>query len=563
VESNADGARALTEEGTASVVCRAPPGAIIGARYRVVRKLGEGGMGAVYLVEHVHMRKSFALKLLRGETLPSSEMVARFEREAMAAGNIDHPNVAKATDFGRLCDGECFLVLEYVRGTSLRDVLDGGPILPARALGIARQILAGLGAAHTLGFVHRDIKPENVMLVAREDGADEVKILDFGIARAESRVEGDIAGGPLLTRVGMIVGTPEYMSPEQAVGQPVDGRADLYAVGVILFEMISGVRPFEGDAMTLLGKHVAVLPPELTSPLAPLTSELRCLVETLLAKSREERPADAAAAIAAVDHALTSLAGAPLAAPTKIVAARPAQRGVGKATLARILTRIDVVVAAAATHLSLRRTTARRIAIAVSVIATVGLMALLLGLCSTSASIDETTSYGARKPEAAKAPAVSATVAGATNTIPTPSAPPAGSSPPTSPEEELGQAEESLAKAQVHFSIAKIADARTERHHDHSSSSVSFLPARRRRAQGRPSSSSQCPRHTLHGALRTLGARSARRVATTELRRAPDRRDGEDDGAALGEALARKASAPATVLLSPTAIDEAVNRSDQ
>src|SRR5258707_8517610 len=158
-------------------------GTLLADRYRIDALVGEGGMGKVYSAEHVLMRKRLAIKVLHRELTTMAEVVARFEREAMAAANIDHPNVAAATDFGKLADGAVFLVLEYVQGKSLRDEIAGGPIAPERALHIARQIASGLGSAHALDIVHRDLKPEHVMLVEKGGDPDFVKVLDFGIAK--------------------------------------------------------------------------------------------------------------------------------------------------------------------------------------------------------------------------------------------------------------------------------------------------------------------------------------------------------------------------------------------
>jgi serine/threonine-protein kinase len=289
----------VTEDATAKPD-EIAPGTIVASRYRVVRKLGEGGMGSVHLVEHVHMRKTFALKLLHAEAMRSPDLVARFEREAVASGNIEHPNVAKATDFGKMPDGSYFLVLEYVEGQSLREVIAMGALVPLRALSIARKVLSGLGVAHDLGFVHRDIKPENILLVGAGKEI-EPKILDFGLARVVEM------SGQQLTRAGIVCGTPSYMAPEQALAQPVDLRADLYAVGVLLFEMISGNKPFTGDTLEILGKHVAAPPPALTSPHGEIMPETRALVDALLSKSPDQRPANAKAAIALVDAAVASL----------------------------------------------------------------------------------------------------------------------------------------------------------------------------------------------------------------------------------------------------------------
>src|SRR5580698_8149923 len=232
------------------------PGTIIAERYRVESLLGEGGMGKVYSAEHVHMRKQVAIKVLHPEMSTTPEVVARFEREAVAAGKIAHPNVAAATDFGRLEDRSFFLVLEYVAGVDLRAVLRRGAVSPERAVHILRQITSAVGQAHAAGIVHRVLKPENIMLVEREGDPDFVKVLDFGIAKVpvgeltnEEPAASAASGAPkILTQLGMVYGTPEYMAPEQALGQPVDARADLYAVGVMMFEMITGGRPFDHES---------------------------------------------------------------------------------------------------------------------------------------------------------------------------------------------------------------------------------------------------------------------------------------------------------------------------
>ena len=234
-------------------------GTLLADRYRIIALVGEGGMGKVYSAEHVLMRKRLAVKVLRRELTSVPEVVARFEREAMAAGNIEHPNVAAATDFGKLSDGAVFLVLEFVSGHSLRDEIARGAFQVDRALHVARQISSALSAAHAQGIVHRDLKPENVMLVEKGGDPDFVKVLDFGIAKVPL---GDVAGGPKsgnpITKAGMVFGTPEYMAPEQALGQNVDGRADLYAVGVMLFEMLSGVRPFSSQSSVgILGQQLS------------------------------------------------------------------------------------------------------------------------------------------------------------------------------------------------------------------------------------------------------------------------------------------------------------------
>jgi serine/threonine protein kinase len=308
-------------------------GTTLSGRYRIERLIGEGGMGAVYQAEHTHMRKRLAVKVLHPEMSRMSEVVARFEREAMAAAHIDHPNVAAATDFGKLEDGSFFLVLEFVEGSSLREVITEGRLELGRAMHVTRQIASALGRAHALGIVHRDLKPENVMLVRRENDPDFVKVLDFGIAKVpiggligEPKTTGPT--GQVLTQLGMVYGTPEYMAPEQALGQPIDARADLYALGVMTFEMIVGARPYEHESkVTLLGMHVTAPIPKMRDRAADanVPAEVDAIVTRLLAKEASARFADSKELVDALDAA-----GALLAATGRIAEPlQPLSRGQG------------------------------------------------------------------------------------------------------------------------------------------------------------------------------------------------------------------------------------------
>jgi serine/threonine-protein kinase len=315
VPESAEGAQAKRERpsarpgGPQSLV-----GAVLGGRYLIERLIGEGGMGAVYQAEHMHMHKRMAVKVLHPEMGRLPEVVARFEREAMAAAHIEHPNVAAATDFGKLDDGSFFLVLEYVEGESLRDASASGPLALDRALHITLQMASALSRAHSIGIVHRDLKPENVMLVTRDGRGDFVKVLDFGIAKVPI---GELGGdarvpGQALTQLGMVYGTPEYMAPEQALGQSVDGRADLYSLGVLLFEMVTGTRPYQHDSkVALLGMHVTAPIPRMQQrvPDVEIPPRLEDIVHRLLAKEASARFSDAKQLIDALDSCARDLPG--------------------------------------------------------------------------------------------------------------------------------------------------------------------------------------------------------------------------------------------------------------
>jgi len=259
-------------------------GQLIEDRYLLEAPLGDGGMGVVYQAVHVALQKRVAVKILRTHPSGQEQAAQRFEREAQATARIDHPNVCATTDFGRTASGELYLVMEWLQGRTLSDCIDEGPMPVARSLQIAAQICAALDKAHQLGIVHRDIKPDNIMLVARDGELDFVKVLDFGIARMVGEQGGKI------TQEGTVFGTPQYLSPEQAMGGVADARADLYALGLVLFEMLTGRPVFESDyPATLARMHVLRQPPLLRThcPEAPLAVER--LIARLLQKSPTRR----------------------------------------------------------------------------------------------------------------------------------------------------------------------------------------------------------------------------------------------------------------------------------
>jgi serine/threonine-protein kinase len=279
-------------------------GAVVGERYRIVSRIGVGGMGAVYRAEHTMMRRDLAIKVLLPELGGKDEFARRFEREAESASRLQHPNIISVTDFGRTPDGALFLAMEFLAGQSLSQIIARGPLPPDLALKIIRQILRGLDHAHAAGVVHRDLKPDNIMLVER-DGDDVVKILDFGIAKVTSPTSGG-PGGTALTQAGVIFGTPDYLSPEQALGEVVDARADIYAAGVILYEMLAGRRPFEtDDKVKIISMHLAHAPPRIrdANPSVGVGVPLEQAVLQALEKSRENRFATAAAFLQALEDA--------------------------------------------------------------------------------------------------------------------------------------------------------------------------------------------------------------------------------------------------------------------
>jgi tetratricopeptide (TPR) repeat protein len=285
-------------------------GAVVGDRYRILTRIGVGGMGAVYRAEHTMMRRDLAIKVLLPELGGKDEFARRFEREAESASRLQHPNIISVTDFGHMPDGALFLAMEFLAGESLGDVIHAGPVPRERALKIIRQILRGLDHAHAAGVVHRDLKPDNIMLVERDGQTDVVKILDFGIAKVTAPTSGNrggAAGGTALTQAGVIFGTPEYLSPEQALGEVVDARADIYAAGVILYEMLAGRKPFQSeDKVKIISMHLAHVPPRIRD-VAPSSVDVPVALEQVvlqaLEKSRENRFATATAFLQALEDA--------------------------------------------------------------------------------------------------------------------------------------------------------------------------------------------------------------------------------------------------------------------
>jgi serine/threonine-protein kinase len=272
-------------------------GAVLGKDYRVLQVLGRGGMAVVYLVEHQTLRKQFAAKVLSAELTANHEARARFSQEAHASSQLDHENIVTISDFGETPDHRPYFVMELLRGESLDRRIVAGPVSLEEVVAIAIPVAQALGHAHAEGIVHRDIKPENIFLVQRSQGRWGVKVVDFGIAKAPLNNN--------LTKMGQVLGSPMFMSPEACRGDVVDHRADLYALGITLFLMMCGRVPYEDPSL------LRVLQLHLTAPLPPpralnpsLSPELAAVVEKLLAKSPDERYQSAADFIDAFEAAL-------------------------------------------------------------------------------------------------------------------------------------------------------------------------------------------------------------------------------------------------------------------
>jgi serine/threonine-protein kinase len=299
-------------------------GTVLAGRYVIERRIGEGGMGLVYEGLHRDIDKRVAVKVLRDDLSRRPEVVARFRREARSASRIGHENIVDISDFGETTRGASYFVMEFLEGEDLANVLGReGNISAERACNIVLQCCRALSATHEKGIVHRDIKPENIFLTLRDGVDDFVKIVDFGIAKM-SDIETDGAPGRKLTKTGMIFGTPEYMSPEQAAGKELDHRVDVYALGIILYECISGRVPYEGDTfMGVLTQHLFAELPSIhdTNPNAHLSEELELVIRKALAKDRDERYSDTAELAEAIEAAKEGrLSPATAAAPPMVTA---------------------------------------------------------------------------------------------------------------------------------------------------------------------------------------------------------------------------------------------------
>jgi serine/threonine-protein kinase len=280
-------------------------GELIGDRYEIVGQLGGGGMGELYEVVHRHVGRHLALKLLRPHLLSRTSHASRFEREARAAGRLDSIHIVPTVDFGKTADGSPYYVMELLKGEDLRSVIQRGPIPTQAAVEIIRQAAIGLAVAHRDGIVHRDIKPANIFVAAGVDDAPLVKVLDFGIAKLDPDVYESVEH----TMSGAVLGTAPYMSPEQARGSPIDARSDIYSLGIVLYEALTGRRPFSGQS------YNAIIYRILTASIEPVTSlcpeippTLAAIVDRLVSRDVAARFSSAEEVVAALTPFATGAA---------------------------------------------------------------------------------------------------------------------------------------------------------------------------------------------------------------------------------------------------------------
>ena len=264
-------------------------GTVLDGKYRVSRLLGRGGMGEVYAGTHLQLERPVAIKVLHGDLVADDSFVQRFQREARTAARLEHPNAVHVYDFGAIAEGSAYIVMEFIEGVTLREVMRRNRHFPlAAVLDLMRQACGAVGAAHARGIVHRDLKPENMMVRADETGRPVLKVVDFGLAKILENQTSQ------LTNKSELIGTPKYMAPEQFSGDRIDERVDVYALGCIVFELLAGRTPYEGTFIEVVGKHVYAEPPAFATLGVTVPPEVEAVVRRALAKDPTARTPSAA-----------------------------------------------------------------------------------------------------------------------------------------------------------------------------------------------------------------------------------------------------------------------------
>jgi serine/threonine-protein kinase len=268
---------------------------IADGQFRVLERIGAGGMGAVYKAEQPSMNRFVAVKVLHQKYLERKDVVSRFRREARAMSQLTHPNTARVTEYGQLPDESLYFVMEYLQGRNLaQHVRADGPMEEVRAINVMIQVCGALEEAHRAGIIHRDLKPENIFLTNQGGIDDFPKVLDFGLAKVTEKQMGP--NSMMLTKQGMVFGTPEFMSPEQAQGESLDARTDIYSLALIMYELVTGKLPFDATRPVDIMKAQVKDPPIPLSERVPgktFTRELETTLMRALSKRREDRPASA------------------------------------------------------------------------------------------------------------------------------------------------------------------------------------------------------------------------------------------------------------------------------